>query len=112
MVDGLDEGPELRMRERIARLFERATQAFQKCDFLVSTRPQTNVGDSVLKDFHPVRIGDLELPEIRTFFDHFAGALALNDVESKKFKEELGMALDRRIEIREMASNAVMLTAL
>src|SRR3989442_8805051 len=100
------------MRERIARLFERATQASQKCDFLVSTRPQTNVGDSVLAGFHTVRIGDLELGEIRTFFDHFARALALNDAESKTFKEGLETALSSRPEIRDMAVNPVMLTAL
>ena len=112
MVDGLDEAPERRMRERIARLFEHATVAFPKCDFLVSTRPQTNVGDSVLARFHPVRIGDLELPEIRAFFDHFARALALGDAESKNFKEGLELAIESRPEIREMSGNAVMLTAL
>ena len=112
MVDGLDEAPERRMRERIARLFERATRTFQRCDFLVSTRPQTNVGDSVLAHFHPVRIGNLEPPEIKAFFDHFARGLALNDVESKAFKEGLQTALDSRPEIREMAANPVMLTAL
>ena len=112
MVDGLDEAPERRMRERIARLFEHATGAFPKCDFLVSTRPQTNVGDSVLARFHPVKIGDLELPEIRTFFDHFARALALGKAESKSFKEGLESAIESRPEIREMSGNAVMLTAL
>src|SRR3989442_3658908 len=99
------------MRERIARLFERATQASQKCDFLVSTRPQTNVGDSVLAGFHPVRIGDLEPRAIRTFFDHFARALALNDAESKNFNEGLETALASRPEIREISRNPVMLTA-
>jgi formylglycine-generating enzyme required for sulfatase activity len=112
MIDGLDEAPDQPMRERIARIFERATQAFGKCGFLVSTRPQTNVGDSVVKDFHPVRIADLETPEIGKFFDHFALALALNDVETKKFKQDLESAIRSRIEIRDMARNAVMLTAL
>ena len=112
MVDGLDEAPERRMRERIARLFEKAKVAFSKCDFLVSTRPQTNEGDSVLEGFHPVRIGDLELPEMRTFFDHFAHALALGEAESKNFKEGLELAIESRPEIREMSGNAVMLTAL
>ena len=110
MVDGLDEAPERRMRERIARLFEHG--AYPECDFLVSTRPQTNVGDAVIEHFHPVRIGDLEFPEIRTFFDHFARALALTDAESKSFKEGLEAALASRLEIREMAGNPVMLTAL
>lgn len=112
MVDGLDEAPERRMRERIARLFEHATRAYPKCDFLVSTRPQTNEGDSVLAGFHPVRIGELEPADIATFFDHFARALALNETESKKFKADLQTALDGRVEIREMAANPVMLTAL
>ena len=112
MVDGLDEAPERRMRERIARLFERATGAFKKCDFLVSTRPQTNIGDSVLAGFHPVRIGDLELPEIRSFFEHFAQALALNDAESTVFQDDLETALASRPEILEMAGNPIMLTAL
>jgi len=112
MVDGLDEAPDRRMRKRIARLFERATQSFRKCDFLVSTRPQSYAEDSVLGGFHAVRIEELEPGDVRTFFEHFARALALNDTESKKFKEELQTALDSRFEIRDMARNPVMLTAL
>jgi formylglycine-generating enzyme required for sulfatase activity len=112
MVDGLDEAPERRMRERLARLFEHATGAFPKCDFLVSTRPQTNEGDSVLEGFHPIRIGELEPAAIATFFDHFAQALALNDTESKDFKRGMETALSSRAEIREMAGNPVMLTVL
>jgi formylglycine-generating enzyme required for sulfatase activity len=112
ILDGLDEAPEHRMRERIARILERATQSFPQCDFLVSTRPQTNVGDSVLAGFHPVRIGDLAPGDIRVFFDHFASALALAEAESKGFKDGLELALSSRPEIREMAANPVMLTAL
>ena len=112
MVDGLDESPERRMRERIARLFERAAQSFHKCDFLVSTRPQSYAGNSVLAGFQPVHIGDLEATEIRTFFDHFGRALALSETESKSFKDGLELALDNRPEVREMARNPVMLTAL
>ena len=112
MMDGLDEAPERRMRERIARLFENATRAFPKCDFLVCTRPQTNEGDSVLAEFHPLRIGELEPAEIGIFFDHFARALALNDSERKSFLDGLELALKSRGEIREMAGNPVMLTAL
>ena len=112
MLDGLDEAPDSDTRERIARIFERARAAFEKCDFLVSTRPQTNVGKSVVKDFQKVQIADLELPEMETFFGHFARALALTDVESNKFNHDLKTAIESRIEIREMAGNAVMLTAL
>ena len=112
MVDGLDEAPERLVRERIARILERATAAFSACDFLVSTRPQTNEGDSVLAGFHALRIGELEPAEIAVFFDHFARALALTDSESAEFKAGLDLALRSRREIREMAANPVMLTAL
>ena len=41
MIDGLDEAPNRRLRERVARIFEKATGAYSKCDFLVTTRPQS-----------------------------------------------------------------------
>ena len=112
MVDGLDEAPDRPLRERISRLFEQATHAFRTCDFLVTTRPQSYAGDSVLADFHQLRIGELELCEIQAFFHHFALALALPPNESKEFKQALESALALRFEIREMARNPVMLTAL
>jgi formylglycine-generating enzyme required for sulfatase activity len=112
MVDGLDEAPGKLIRERIARIFEQATRTFSRCDFLVSTRPQSYSGDSVLAGFHPLRIDDLGPEEIGFFCDHFARALALTDTESEQFKDALQAALDKRREIREMARNPVMLTAL
>ena len=112
MVDGLDEAPDRLLRERISRIFERATRAFARCDFLVTTRDQTYWGDAVLAGFHTLRIGNLETPEIQTFFRHFAKALALTGDESKTFLGALEEALSHRVEIREMARNPVMLTAL
>ena len=113
MVDGLDEAPNRHVRERIARIFESAARSFPKADFLVTTRPQTNVGDAVLDpSFHPVRIGALQRPEIEVFFDHFACALAFTEAEAGAFKASLETALDSRPEIAEMATNPVMLTAL
>jgi len=113
MVDGLDEAPNRRLRERIARIFESAARSFPRADFLVTTRPQTNVGDAVLDgSFHAVHIGALQRPEIDVFFDHFARALAFPEAEAGSFKESLETALDSRPEIAEMATNPVMLTAL
>jgi formylglycine-generating enzyme required for sulfatase activity len=112
MVDGLDEAPESRMRNRMARLFENATQAFGKCDFLASTRPQTYSGDSVLGKFDKVQIGKLDPGDVDAFFDRFSRALALSESETKLFKDGLNTALTQRREVREMAENPVMLTAL
>ena len=66
----------------------------------------------MLAGFPQVRIQELEPPEIRAFFDHFARGLALNEKESKEFKAGLETALASRFEIREMGRNPVMLTAL
>jgi hypothetical protein len=112
MLDGLDEAPERRLRERISRVLEKSARAFEKCSFLVTTREASYAGDAVLEQFQALRIGDLEPPEIAFFFEHFARGLALNETETKKFKQELQGALDGREEIREMARNPVMLTAL
>ncbi len=112
LIDGLDEAPDRRTRERIARIFEQATRTFHHCDFLVTTRPLSYEGDAILAGFHPLRIGALETPEKLTFLHHFARALALSPAESEKFHRELGDAIEHRFEIREMAANPVMLTAL
>lgn len=113
MVDGLDEAPNRHMRERIARIFESAARSYPKLDVLITTRPQTNVGDAVLDGgFHSVRIGALRRPDIDVFFDHFASALDFPEPEAHRFKESLDVALNTRLEIAEMATNPVMLTAL
>ena len=112
MVDGLDEAPNRQLREQVTRLFEQATRAFRRCDFLVTTRPQNYEGDAVLKDFRILRLGDLETAEIKTFFAHFAKALGLPPNEASQFQESLNEALAIRPEIAEVARNPVMLTAL
>ena len=112
LIDGLDEAPDRRIRERIARIFERATAAFGTCDFLVSTRPQSYEGATVLAGFESLRVGELETAEILVFLRHFARALALSETEADAFDRQLKYALDHRPEIREMAANPVMLTAL
>jgi formylglycine-generating enzyme required for sulfatase activity len=113
MIDGMDEAPSRRMRERIARIFEGAAQSFRKADFLVTTRPATNVGAAILdRSFHEVQIGDLQRPQIEIFFEHFVRALGLPEPEAGAFKKSLGAALDSRPEIAEMATNAIRLTAL
>jgi formylglycine-generating enzyme required for sulfatase activity len=111
MLDGLDEAPNTRMRTRIARLIENAAKTYP-CRYLVSTRPRSYEGDTVLEGFHQTRIGDLERPEIRVFLDHFAQALELNLAESAAFREDLERAFDSRPEIDEMGRNPLMLTAL
>jgi hypothetical protein len=112
MLDGLDEAPNIRMRTRIARLFENAAKKYSKCHWLVSTRPRSYEGDTVLEGFQEIRIDDLQRPQIDIFLDQFAQALDLNQNELKAFKDGLEKAFDGRTEIREMGRNPLMLTAL
>jgi formylglycine-generating enzyme required for sulfatase activity len=112
MIDGLDEAPDRRLRARVSRLFERATQAFSKCDFLVTTRPDSYTGDHVLKNFASLKIAPLDADEIGRSFARFAAALALSPADSDEFQRDLRDAIDRRYEVRQMAGNPVMLTAL
>ncbi|MFN9263535.1 MAG: SUMF1/EgtB/PvdO family nonheme iron enzyme [Acidobacteriota bacterium] len=112
MIDGLDEALDDQLRVRLARIFEQATSAFPHCDFLVTTRPQSYEGDSVLCDFESFRVGALTSAQTTTFLDHFSSALALPEAERAGFAQDLRDALRLRPEIREMAANPVMLTAL
>jgi formylglycine-generating enzyme required for sulfatase activity len=112
LVDGLDEAPSEILRERTSRIFEKACISYSKCDFVVTTRPQSYEGDSVLNGFQQSGISALTRSEIDVFLVHFANALALDNTAAAKFQNQLRDALDNRIEIREMAMNPVMLTAL
>ena len=112
MIDGLDEALDDTLRARLARIFEQATKAYEHCDFLVTTRPQSYEGGSVLRDFETFRVGALTSAQTETFLDHFASALALPEAARAGFAQDLRDALRLRPEIREMAANPVMLTAL
>src|SRR2546426_252801 len=67
----------------------------------------------MLADFHPARIGPLEPEAVRTFLERWAAALmAENPERAKHHAQELTEAVESRPEIRRIASNPVMLTAL
>ena len=113
LFDGLDEAPGKLDRESIARLFENATQAYRECRFVVTTRPLAYQGQSVLAGFHTVQIEPLEMPAIEKFLEHWCRGLFPEDAASaREHLGELSEALRARVEIRRMARNPVMLTAL
>jgi hypothetical protein len=113
LLDGLDEAPDRRDRERMARLFEEATQAYRDCRFVVTTRPQSYEGHSILKDFTEARIEPLEAEAIETFLARWCRGLFPDSAQNaKSHQAELSEALRARAEIRRMARNPVMLTAL
>ncbi len=113
LLDGLDEAPTTDERETMVRLFEKATVAYPKCRFVVTTRPLSYTGRAVLADFQTVQIEPLETEAIQRFLEHWCAALFPEGKDAaKRHLSELSEALRRVPEIRRMARNPVMLTAL
>jgi hypothetical protein len=113
LLDGLDEAPTTIEREAMVRLFEKATAAYAQCRFVVTTRPLAYTGRTVLADFQTVQIEPLETEAIETFLRHWCAALFPDSPDAGKVHlGELSEALRRVPEIRRMARNPVMLTAL
>jgi formylglycine-generating enzyme required for sulfatase activity len=113
LLDGLDEPPGTIEREAMARLFEKATRAYERCRFVVTTRPLAYVAKAVLDGFEEARIDPLEPEQIESFLGHWCRALFPESEEkARRHLNELGEALRSTVEIRRMSSNPVMLTAL
>jgi hypothetical protein len=59
----------------MARLFEHATAAYDKCRFVVTTRPATYSGLAALDGFHQARVEELDREAISVFLGHWAQSL-------------------------------------
>ncbi len=113
LLDGLDEAPDRLRRELIARLFEEVTRIYPQCRFVVTTRPQAYTGGSVLAGFERARILDLDDEAVELFLGRWSRCLYPESADAaERHRKELAEALKARPEIRHMARNPVMLTAL
>ena len=113
LLDGLDETPNVLSRNRMAALFLNAATHYNACRFVVTTRPQSYRDDSRLSGFQEVTIAPFGDEEIGQFLTRWCGCLHPGNAEAAKARrEELSEALHARDEIKEMAANPVMLTAL
>ena len=110
LIDGLDETPDDRTRERLVKLIREAAAAFDECRFTVTSRPE---GKKAIAGFEEALIGDLEPEAIREFLAKLAKRLYPEDGPKEKvFLADLEGAVNGRREIRKMTRNPVMLTAL
>jgi formylglycine-generating enzyme required for sulfatase activity len=113
LLDGLDEAPGREERESLARLLEAATQAYKECRFVVTTRPLAYEGLAVLQGFTKTTIAPLEPEAIDTFLQHWCRGLFPDRPQAAaSHLAELSAALRAVAEIRRMARNPLMLTAL
>ena len=112
LLDGLDEAADEGRRGRVARIFEAARRLYAKCQFVVTTRPSAYEGTSVISGFEIVKIEDLGAAQIGQFVALWSVLLHHgNATGAAAHQVELGKALARP-EIRRMARNPLMLTAL
>jgi len=110
LLDGLDEASGTASRRNMVRLIEQAAIDYPNCHFVVTTRP---AGETQLHGFETVRLADLGLEAIHTFLDEWSAALFEREPEkSTAFRDKLKRAIGSRKEIRALARNPVMLTAL
>jgi formylglycine-generating enzyme required for sulfatase activity len=112
LLDGLDETATAQQRTSVAELVTRAAGQFGDCRFVVTTRPPAYEGGAVLPDFVPVWIDPLDDPAIEGFLTQWCRALF---VESERQAQRHYDALLQAVhapEIRRLARNPVMLTAL
>ena len=114
LLDGLDEAPDRIAREQLCTLIvQAATDAYRDCRWVVTSRPSAYTGASVLSDFAHAEIDPLSDEATETFLSRWCGALYADSPDSagRHFTELLD-ALRARPDIRRMARNPVMLTAL
>jgi formylglycine-generating enzyme required for sulfatase activity len=113
LLDGLDNAPTQPARKALAKLIERSANAYGRCRFVLTSRPAAYIGDAVLPGFVRVQIDDLPRAEIARFLARWYEAHSPDSPqEAKKLCQEILAVLDQRSEIRRMARNPVMLTAL
>ena len=113
LLDGLDEAPDRQVRENLSDLVTRAITAYSKCPFVVTSRPQAYEGRAILQDFSQFRIEPLEQTDMEGFLQRWSRALHHDTpAKAEAHHRELMGALNARAEIRRMARNPVMLTAL
>ncbi|MBN2008050.1 SUMF1/EgtB/PvdO family nonheme iron enzyme [candidate division KSB1 bacterium] len=113
LFDGLDEAPDQRTRELLSAMLDQAVGAFKTCRWVVTCRPKAWEGAAMLQRFEQYTIEPLEPQAVEFFLTRWS--LALHDqMESRAtfHKQELMEALTSRPDIRRMAGNPVMLTAL
>jgi formylglycine-generating enzyme required for sulfatase activity len=112
LLDGLDEAPDRQVRERVSRWIEAATTAFEGCRFVVTSRQAGYTGQVVLPGFTEARIEPLSPRAVETFLRRWCGEIQSSEQQTATHFEELLAAVRARPDIRRMARNPVMLTAL
>lgn len=112
-LDGLDEAADRQGRERAVKLINALAGAYPDCPIVVTSRPLSVDIKVVLPDFHTARIQPMSDTAVETFLGRWSEALFRDDnKQALAHRNGLIKALNARPNIRRLARNMVMLTAL
>jgi hypothetical protein len=75
LLDGLDEAPDRRVREQMSRLISNITTAYRDCRYVVTSRPVSYTGATVLAAFDEARIDPLSDGAVETFLARWCSAV-------------------------------------
>lgn len=113
LFDGLDEAPDRRQRATTARIIEQVALSWSQCPLVVTSRPAALTEQTILPGFAHTTIDALDSASIDGFLGRWSRALFDNEpTRAEAHRRELAAALTVRPEIRRLARNALMLTAL
>jgi formylglycine-generating enzyme required for sulfatase activity len=113
LLDGLDEAPLARVRKTLTRLIESCARAYEHCAFLLTSRPKGYTAEISLQEFKVFEVQPLSEGSVQQFLQRWCESLFSQEpIRREQHFSELLSALDSSAEIRRMATNPVMLTAL
>lgn len=111
LVDGLDEAPNETRRRAIAALLSKAAE--YPCSFVVTTRPGADVGFARPASFVTEELAGLEDESVERFLRDWSGFLFPDDTAAAELHfADLSEQVSATPEVRELANNPMMLTAL
>jgi formylglycine-generating enzyme required for sulfatase activity len=113
LVDGLDEAADRAHRKNLAKLLARAAEVYDDSRIVAASRPSAYGGETSIDGYRTVEIAPLEDDAIATFIGNWCRSLYPEDpAGAAQHRRGLDDAISSTADIREMAVNPVMLTAL
>lgn len=114
LLDSLDELPTDEIRENMVEVIDRATQRWDKCGFALTSRPLPVRSKSIPIQFTRVEIDPWTETEIGSFLQAWTSLLYYDVTEEMRRRHwgNLLTTIMERPDLRSLAKNAVMVTAI
>ena len=114
LLDSLDLVSPRETREAMVSAIEETAESWDKCQFVVVSRPRAMRGKAVPHDFSVVAIDHMRKPEVAAFVKTWADLL-YGDASGEtrdRYAEGLLFSIRDSSDLRELAKNPVMLTSI